>query len=107
MAVFTSEVFSVGTIGRDVRQRFRGGALRALPDAGRRRALRRRYAVAIHAMATGRHGRGVFRRVIRVIRKRWGAYACGHGPKFAVRSRPFEYSAVTVCHDPGVDVMLF
>ena len=33
LAVFMSELFSVGTIGRDVRRRFRGGALRALPDA--------------------------------------------------------------------------
>ena len=31
---FTSVVFSIGTIGRDVRRRFRGGAPRALPDAG-------------------------------------------------------------------------
>ena len=32
--VFMSELFSVGTTRRDVRRRFRGGALRALPDAG-------------------------------------------------------------------------
>ena len=32
--VFVSELFSTGTIGRDVRCRFRGGALGALPDAG-------------------------------------------------------------------------
>ena len=28
------ELFSTGTTGRDVRRRFRGGALGALPDAG-------------------------------------------------------------------------
>ena len=33
VSVFMSELFSVGTIGRDVRRRFRGSALRALPDA--------------------------------------------------------------------------
>ena len=34
VAWFMSALFSVGTIGPDVRHRFRGGALRALPDAG-------------------------------------------------------------------------
>ena len=32
--VFMSELFSVGTIGRDVRRRFRGGTIRALPGTG-------------------------------------------------------------------------
>ena len=32
--VFMSKFVSVGTIGRDVRHRFQGGSLCALPDAG-------------------------------------------------------------------------
>ena len=60
VAGFISELFPVGTVGRDVRRRFRGGALRALPDARWRRVLRRRYAVGIHAMAPGRQGRRAF-----------------------------------------------
>ena len=31
---FFLEPFSVGTVGRDVRRRFRGGTWRALPEAG-------------------------------------------------------------------------
>ena len=34
MAALMPKLFSVGTIGRDVRRRFRGGVLRALHDAG-------------------------------------------------------------------------
>ena len=59
-AVFVSELFSTGTIGRDAHRRFWGGALGAFPHAGRRRLLRRQCAVAIHTTATGRQGRRAF-----------------------------------------------
>ena len=91
---FMSELFSVTAIRRAVRCRFSRGAHRGLPDPVGRRVLRRRYTIAIHAIMISRQGIRVFLRVIRAIRNRWEAYACGHGPRFAVRSRPLGYTAV-------------